>query len=336
MPEEKSSQDATGDSNEQHFAISRANATSEQKPEMSKSGTGNPSSIRQTARSWRGKLTVEKATKWSQLLLVAISCGALLIYYCQLAVMQGQLREIRDSGKQTDKLLSLYRGQLEQLTKQTTNSEILARNASRQADALQNLTLATTKSANAAVLQSRTSANQLQASERPWITVDASIATDLVYLSGTANISIRFVLTNYGHSPAINVSVHPELFPMPTDIMKRQKDICRDDRDNFGPGSAAANSIFPTHKEEVTFGLTIGPDIRLPSTMEGRMMPELTGCVTYDSSFDNKVHQTGFLYSLGRIDPTEPRNHAIPINIDTPIRSLTLDPWLLPFGRFAN
>src|SRR5207244_9521497 len=54
-----------------------------------------------------------------------------------------------------------------------------------------------------------------QRDQRPWVSVDMSIASPLTYdHNGDARITLRFILKNVGRSPATDVSVDTMIYPM--------------------------------------------------------------------------------------------------------------------------
>ncbi len=74
------------------------------------------------------------ATMGLTIAIIIIGAAQACIYHGQLKVMGGQLAEMQGSGKQTDQMLCLIRQQLEQITKQTTDTHELATQAKNQAD----------------------------------------------------------------------------------------------------------------------------------------------------------------------------------------------------------
>ena len=109
---------------------------------------------------------IHHATLWSQIGLGLIGLGALYIYHGQLNVMSRQLEQIKSSGGQTDKLISLYQQQLAQLTKQTGDTHDLAVAAGKQADAAK-------KTAESAKSTAKTAESTLHISERAYISSGA-------------------------------------------------------------------------------------------------------------------------------------------------------------------
>jgi hypothetical protein len=80
----------------------------------------------------------DQAPRWKIFLdavMAAIGLMAVVVYGCQLWVMKGQLTEMKDSGKQTDQLISLYEQQLIQLQKQASNTHDLSVTSRDQVDA---------------------------------------------------------------------------------------------------------------------------------------------------------------------------------------------------------
>src|SRR5437867_3348513 len=116
----------------------------------------------------------------------------------QRKVMQEQLNELRSSGLQTDALITAARNSAE--------------SAKRSSDLAE---------------------KSLVAANRPWIKVDIQVAGPISYNVNGANFTLRYILTNIGRSPAVNVDVSPRLiFP-----------IIGGDNPNFDPRGELRKSI---------------------------------------------------------------------------------------------
>jgi len=115
---------------------------------------------------------IHYATLWSQIGLGLIGLGALWIYHGQLNVMNGQLEQMRGSGRQTDKLISLYQQQVAQLTKQAGDTHDLAVAAGTQAinagEQVKKLE-AGVKETHALATAAQTANKNAVEADRPWI-----------------------------------------------------------------------------------------------------------------------------------------------------------------------
>ncbi len=82
--------------------------------------------------------------------------------------------------------------------------------------------------ANAATSAANTASRQLELTDRPWVSVEAFIASPVIYDGKTIQANFSFVAKNIGHSPAQNVSIAPRLIPafMGDDVREMQRRIC--------------------------------------------------------------------------------------------------------------
>ena len=85
------------------------------------------------AKSWIVQFFSETtATDWA---ITFLTFGMLVVGYWQWQAINGQLQEMKASGKQTDELIDLYGQQLGELRKQVTDTHDLAIAANTQAEA---------------------------------------------------------------------------------------------------------------------------------------------------------------------------------------------------------
>ena len=71
---------------------------------------------------------------------------------------------------------------------------------------------ATQQASSAAKSTAEATARQLELSQRPWISIDTSIESPLTFTSsGSAQVSVKFVIRNMGSTPAKGLSVEPKL-----------------------------------------------------------------------------------------------------------------------------
>jgi hypothetical protein len=195
------------------------------------------------------------------------------------------------------------------------------------------------KAAEAAKSAAETAASQLELTDRPWVTIDASITAPLTYDGKTVQIAFSFIPKNIGHSPAQNVSIVPKLIPafMGDDVREEQKRVC--------DGAAQINNGFPAYVlfPEEPYSQPIGLDLpietinlhwgKLPPGMEapGIIPIAIIGCVDYTYTTSPKHHQTGFAFDVLTKDGRLPQKSLTPL----PPNSLILRQH--PFaGHFAN
>ncbi len=81
-------------------------------------------------------------------------------------------------------------------------------------------------------LQWSTMQQQLEMSERPWVSGDFTITSPLVFdPAGEAHLSLRVALRNTGHSVATGIQVRAQMFPVSLprsfdEPIERQAEIC--------------------------------------------------------------------------------------------------------------
>jgi hypothetical protein len=149
---------------------------------------------------------------------------------------------------------------------------------------------------------------QLEAADRPWISVDVSINSPLTYDSNGVHLSFAFVPKNLGRSPAQNIYISPRLVPafMGDDLREIQKRICKplaaQDRTTNFPGYI----LFPGdhYIQEITIGMSIEElnsrysKWKLSQGMNELIPIALVGCVDYTFESSQRHHQTGFVFEV--------------------------------------
>jgi hypothetical protein len=156
----------------------------------------------------------------------------------------------------------------------------------------------------------------LLVSERPWVSVEIAIASDLTYnQDGEARIEIAFILKNTGKSPATNVFVDAEFTPLMTDKgvgLDKMQEICARVRAAPTGKRLLGHSIFPG--DAFTYRINLG----MPKTQFDKpfantaaldfFTPTLVGCVSY--LFPSRItttHVTEFVADLRKSNPSNPK-----------------------------
>ena len=198
----------------------------------------------------------------------------------------------------------------------------------------------------------RLGGEQLIASQRPWIYPRLSVASDLTFDEGGANITIAYDLSNAGKTPANSVDLDPRFFlhdfgeitgeypdqtvvRMPTDAPRKLKELCQanikvsEGADKFG--WMTGDPIFPNMSLSAKFSVSI-PKSEIETatrrSVHGLILPYLLINVTYRFLADTKSHYTGMIFILSRRDTTRdirPSEGNIPATeltlISNPFRS---------------
>jgi hypothetical protein len=154
----------------------------------------------------------------------------------------------------------------------------------------------------------QTQADIMRAAQRPWIKVALQVAGPLTYTSEEARVTIAFLLTNTGNSPAINVEVQPEIalaIQPKQQYVARMLEICQNAKtvpDNLN--RLFGSTIFPGDTFPYVTSLPKKrSDIETAfsefSNMEGKkndwFSPEIIGCVSYRFPYQNGRHITQFV-----------------------------------------
>jgi len=141
-------------------------------------------------------------TEWAQVIinfaLAVIGVIALYIYDGQLKVMSGQLKEMHDSGAQTDTLIGLYQRQVEQVTKQATDTHDLAERTLAQAQATNRLAKEAKRSADIAQEAIKSQIKLSNEERRSWLGLGKVSMTKF----DEQGVRLLIPFTNTGKTPA--------------------------------------------------------------------------------------------------------------------------------------
>ena len=206
----------------------------------------------------------------------------------QLVVMRGQLAEMKSSGDQTNTLIA-------------TN---------------QKLAEAAIKQSQIAADQLALARNSLAATQRPWVSADMNVGSDLKFSKEGASFTVSFKMKNHGNIPAFGVWVDAEIHLArgdTTPILERDR-ICRKIKSQPPADAPVGFVAFPQGEIIFSYGLPIA-QAEIDSTLaqfkspEGTfrfLSPYVAGCVNYRSAQDKSIHQTGFVANILRVKPEHP------------------------------
>jgi hypothetical protein len=141
--------------------------------------------------------------------------------------------------------------------------------------------------------------------QRPWVQIKPTSIGPFSFAESLVNFQMTVVFVNTGKSPAINVRQWSEMLPGSKNYFNEQNDFCAiaetTQRDANNP------TVFP-NDSSTTQGLSFSVQgsnagsfkiLFQPSTTY--VMPEIIGCVTYETTFDNKSHHTRFAFDIGKV-----------------------------------
>jgi hypothetical protein len=171
------------------------------------------------------------------------------------------------------------------------------------------------------VLIWRTSANELELSQRPWVSItDIAIISPLVFDINGAHTTITYAFSNTGHSPALDgVALFDFMVPygdIPNPVSKRN-DLCK--FTGIASGRIHARGIgqssetwFPGQPEPMSFQISWSINdikkamIDIPksifpestNSLPDRFMPTMIVCIAYRPSFTDAQYHTGYILQL--------------------------------------
>jgi hypothetical protein len=158
---------------------------------------------------------------------------------------------------------------------------------------------------------------------RPWVSCEARIISDLTYrTNGDPCITIRFILKNNGHSPAMGVRLiqwFNLLSPVRPHSIHAQQRIA--DLFKGLPVQKHGLLLFPgeTHVSDIELPIS---RIEIEKSIEDikpkkHFLPELIGLVSYTYPLASHNPQTGFIFYLRKLVPDEAYGFAF--DLDEPI-----------------
>jgi hypothetical protein len=169
--------------------------------------------------------------------------------------------------------------------------------------------------------------------QRPWLSVDPLITSNLRYDDNGLNLTVDLRLRNPGKTPALGVQSFAQLtfLHKERDLLQLQDDLCKQ-------ASADSRLVFPGNDPvSAPFGFSGGKNevakARAASDlMDTLIHPMITGCVRYIFPGDNSRHLTAFQYHLMHMPPfgiLQPRSG----DMDRAQLLLVQDPF---FDNWAN
>jgi hypothetical protein len=143
----------------------------------------------------------------------------------------------------------------------------------------------------------------LWANQRPWLKAEVSVASvQMTEWGGHKGvfINLKFLLQNYGHSPATNLRISPVIVEHPGNTRRHELDLpqelaCKDAATQADKSPIEGDVIFPG---DVT---GIERNQGLPSIYDtkDRVLFSIYGCIDY-SYGDHRHGQTGYRILLGQ------------------------------------
>jgi hypothetical protein len=263
----------------------------------------------QEGRGYRKACRPDQVPWWKYLIEVAGVLAVVaytMVANRQLGVLGGQLTQMQQSSGQTDQMIGLVRQQLEQITKQATETHTLAEAAKQQAGTSVTVAIAAKSAAD-------TANRQLDLSERPWVHSEFT-PTSLIFNESGGFLNLNVTITNIGHSVARSISVWTELDVDTGTTLSEGERWCQIPRNKTNKDYRGGFILFPgEHRtldqpaavvtKEIQKALATG------AFKDNHMVTiDLITCIDYGSPLDSGHHQTRRYFTLGRLDPI---SHAV-------------------------
>jgi hypothetical protein len=161
--------------------------------------------------------------------------------------------------------------------------------------------------ANAATFAAKTSAKELELSERPWVSSQMAIDGPFEFNVNGVNVHIKFQLTNTGHSPALATQISPQMtsaFSEGQSAVELLTHTCSAMTRAVIQGPGFGVALFPNQplEETISFGMGKEDLQKAIKRTNDITWPSLVVCIGYRSTFTDTVYHTGYILDLSRID----------------------------------
>jgi hypothetical protein len=304
-----------------------------QEPQIWEVNKANPEPANDCAKDppqkWYKKIV------WKEVLeTVAVLVGIAVckIYWDQLQVMSRQLGEMQGGSTQTSQLIV---------------------NAAHQASGIHDLAVAAGKQANQASIQARAAQDaantsikefgvmqkQLEAADRPWVSITIYPSSALAYDGSTIRGQFLFIPKNVGRSPAQNVWINPRMVPFDfgqaNEALQVEKEMCK--QSELRIGRLPGYTLFAGDQFAQKIGLDLG-SAALMAQFDKWKWPHdvpflpvgIVGCIDYTFESSQRDHHTGFGFYITTKEGGGLLKKALPLQPDAIVMQT------FPFCYFAD
>jgi hypothetical protein len=181
----------------------------------------------------------------------------------------------------------------------------------------------TSRNADAATSAAETASDQLELSERPWVSSLPALATGLYRNVNGLNMSLKITHSNTGRTPAIKVSVYAKFFPLvgPEQMDQIKKSVCDQ---AVKTAYFSEESVVPGVPVDQTVDIRMSPEFLARYTQNGFVFVQLVLCSAYKSDLKQSRQYTSTeVFSLDGKD-AEGKSELIDPTKDTPVGRLQL------------
>ncbi len=177
-----------------------------------------------------------------------------------------------------------------------------------QLNEMRRATDASIVAANAAADQARTSASQLELTERPWVTIETTLASGMMQDAHGAVMILKVTYRNTGNTPAAGIVLAPVLYAEQSfdeDFPSKRTEVCQAAMKASGageflfPNTAITDTrIVRIQRNEVDAGLRL--------YRENFFSAVLVVCAGYRQTFQKTArYYTGIIYSFDHVFPVD-------------------------------
>jgi hypothetical protein len=171
--------------------------------------------------------------------------------------------------------------------------------------------VAAARAAEASIEANRISRETYEADQRPWVSVEPEIVSDLSAADKTIGMKVRVTLKNHGKAPATRITAACKLIPIgdDADLQAATKEFCervrshRKTKPHFASGVVFPDQEVP--REQVA---TMNrADLALDSFGDIKFsLVSLVPCVAYEWTGDSKIHVSYTIHNLIQINEGKP------------------------------
>jgi hypothetical protein len=159
--------------------------------------------------------------------------------------------------------------------------------------------------ANATQRQSSTSSEELELSQRPWITFSADVSGPLTFDDMGAHLGITYTIKNIGRTPTIGMWFTPELYAREAKISDKAPEVIEQKRlcnAQLHAGEKRGMNVFPDMPETIPVTLTLSPEqIRKATAKDGTIDLTVITCADYGAPFRKSArYYTGAIHFVMR------------------------------------
>ena len=208
-------------------------------------------------------------------------------------------------------------------------------------------TSAAIEAAAAAKSQAQTSADQLNLSERPWISYTTALDSPLTWDMNGANLTLKFTLRNSGQTPATRVHTFVHFVPFVGDTVPGPVILEKTCQLATSQIDFSEQTIFPSTEAVQRRRFRLAPSQFAKASDSGALSVRIASCIVYESTVEPKSQYTsgGQLYIFER-QRTFNIGNTLLIGHDVPMNELSLsvrgedatitgpDPYTLRLGDF--